>query len=159
MPKYAADTKVSRSKSRDQIEAILMRCGAREIFTNDMNSHNTLFVAWKIHGKPYKFVLPMPAPDDIKFTRTATGLMRGEAAAMDSWQKAVRQYWRIAREYIYMLTEMMEACGMEFHEAFAPLLALSDGGNVWQIAAVNADAIQHQGTLLELMGPEKKRGR
>ena len=29
-----------------------------------------------------------------------------------------------------MLTEMMEACGMEFHEAFGPLLALKNGANV-----------------------------
>lgn len=156
MPRYAQNTKIARSKSRDQIEAILMRCGAREIFTNDMNKENILFVAWKIHGKPYKFVLPLPAPDDPQFTTTATGLERHPDNAAEAWQKAIRQYWRIAREYIYMLTEMMEACGMEFHEAFSPLLALKNGANVWQTAAMNAEAIQHSGELMALMGPEKK---
>lgn len=153
MPRYAENTKIARSKSRDQIEAILLRCGAREIFTNDLNRDNLLFVAWKIHDRPYKFVLPMPSPDDPQFTTTPTGKQRDSDTAHAAWEKAIRQYWRIAREYIYMLTEMMEACGMEFHEAFGPLLALKDGSNVWQMAAVHADKIQHEGGLLELMGP------
>ena len=154
MPRYAQDTRISKSKSRDQIEAILMRCGAREIFTNDMNRDNLLFVVWTLHERPYKFVLPLPSPDDLEFTATPTGKERDADKARAEWEKAVRQYWRIAREYIYMLTEMMEACGMEFHEAFGPLLALKNGANVWQTAAVNADKIQHGGGLLELMGPE-----
>ena len=86
---------------------------------------------------------------------TPTGKERHPDKAQDAWEQSVRQYWRIAREYIYMLTEMMETCGMEFHEAFAPLLALTNGNNVWQTAAVNADKIQHGGGLMELMGPDK----
>lgn len=155
MPRYAHDTKVSRNKSRDEVEGILLRCGAKNIFTNDINSQEVLFIAWSLHDKPYKFELPFPKSNDVRFTKSPTGKPRKKAVVEALYQQALRQYWRIARNYIYMLTEIMEACGMEFHEAFAPLLALKNGSNMWQTAAAQAEEIQSQNSLMALMPPEK----
>ena len=139
MPRFAAGTTVSKNKTREQIESLLLKYGATSIFTNDVNEQNILWVAWIIDKRPYKFEMPLPERDAHDFKYTATGKDRHEDKVIELWQQAVRQYWRIAREYIYMLHEILEATGMEFHEAFAPLLALKGGGNVWMAAALQAD--------------------
>lgn len=155
MPRFAKETSVSRNKTKDEIEKLLMSYGARTIFMNDTNEQNVLFVAWKIEGKSYKFELPLPAPDDKQFTHyESRSGRRSKEKAHALWEGAIRQYWRIGKNYIYMLMEMMEACGMEFHEAFAPLLALHNGSNVWMTAATNAKEISHSGSLMALMPPE-----
>ncbi len=155
MAKYASRTSVSRNQSRDQIEVLLRRRGAEFINMNDTNPQNVLLVHWMRIGVPYKFELQLPAPDDPEITHSSKGKPRTEKQVEERQNQVIRQFWRIAHQYLYMLHEMMEATGMEFREAFAPLIMLKSKMSVWQAAVVAGDEALSKGMGLEaLMPPE-----
>ncbi len=159
MAKYAKQTTISRSKSRDQIEAMLRRYGAEIIITNDTNLEHVLLVGWMLQGIQYKFVLPLPDPKDERFTLTETGKERDIDVSMKYYDQAMLQYWRIAYQYLYMMHELQVATGMEFKEIFAPLAVFKDGTTVWQRAAEVIETISKGNGMEALMPPDKgKRG-
>ncbi|KKM79724.1 hypothetical protein LCGC14_1347110 [marine sediment metagenome] len=155
MPKFAKGSKINCYKTREQLEKCLKGYGCEVVVTNDANGKGTLFVGWTFGGLPYRFEIPMPDRKDYERTEV-TGDLRSQELTDKFHEQAARQYWRLAKEYIYMHMEFLEVTGCEFHEAFAPLLVTKSGDNVWQLAAVKAREIGKEGgDLLALMGPKE----
>jgi len=66
MTKYAAQTEVSSSRTRDEIERTLERYGANQFMYGWQDS--AAIIAFRMSGRHVKFVLPLPARDDKAFT-------------------------------------------------------------------------------------------
>lgn len=68
MPTYASQTSVTSDKSRAEIERTLARYGASS-FMYGWDQLRAI-VAFEMHGRRLKFVLPMPERDGREFTHT-----------------------------------------------------------------------------------------
>src|SRR3712207_3164132 len=91
MSRYAANTEVSSSRSRDEIERTLERYGADQ-FLYGWQEDNAV-VGFRMQGRQVRFVLPLPSKSEKRFTEHSRGLRSPEAAHKE-WEQAVRQRWR-----------------------------------------------------------------
>lgn len=93
MPKYAENTEVSSSKSREEIERTLSRFGASQFMYGWQQ--DIALIAFVANGKQVRFTLPMPDRNsrDIIFT-PEKGLVRSPEQQEKVYKQAVRQKWR-----------------------------------------------------------------
>lgn len=140
MPTYASQTTVTSDKSRAEIERTLTRYGASS-FMYGWDQLRAI-VAFEMHGRRLKFVLPMPERDSREFTHTpAKNQRRSAATAEAAYEQAVRQRWRALALVIKAKLEAVEAGIAEFEEEFLAYIVLPNGRTVGdfmvpQIAAV-----------------------
>ena len=93
MTRYAEKTTVSSDKSCNEIEQILARYGAEEFIYAGTRSAAT--IAFKIEGRPFRFILPMPDYNAREFTHTPSKSTRRQPEArLKEYEQAVRQRWR-----------------------------------------------------------------
>jgi hypothetical protein len=91
--KYAENTEVSSSRSREEIENILTRNGATQ-FAYGWQDGKAL-IAFTANGKQVRFILPMPDHNSREFTHTPErGAVRSKEAQDKAYEQAVRQKWR-----------------------------------------------------------------
>ena len=108
MPTYASQTSVTSDKSRAEIERTLARYGASSFMYGW--DQTRAVVAFEMHGRRLKFVLPMPERDGREFTHTpAKNQRRSAAAAEAAYEQAVRQRWRALALVIKAKLEAVEA--------------------------------------------------
>ena len=93
MPTYAKETSVSPDRSRAEIEQTLARYGATQ-FMYGWNGHAAV-IAFEMHDRRLRFVLPLPARDDPAFAQTPTGRRRTQAQIDKAYDQAVRKRWRV----------------------------------------------------------------
>lgn len=89
--KYAADTSVPVSKSRDEIERTLARFGA-SAFAYFSNSAGDVAIGFEIANLRVQMHMSLPPKGD--FELSPTGRQRTAATAEAEWEKACRQRWR-----------------------------------------------------------------
>lgn len=161
MTKYAAQTEVSSSRSRDEIERTLERYGADQFLYGWQESNAV--VGFQMEGRRVRFVLPLPAKDAPEFTEyVSRGRLtaRTDEAARKLYEQAVRQRWRALALVIKAKLEAVETGISEFEDEFMANIVLPDGKSVsqWmrpQIA--EAYRIGSMPAMLPLLtGPESK---
>src|SRR5690349_11961643 len=91
--KYAAKTQVTSERSRGEIEQTLKRYGASHFMYGWQA--NSAVVAFQMHQKAIKFLLPLPDRRAAEFTLTArTQRPRSSREAEIAYEQACRQRWR-----------------------------------------------------------------
>lgn len=128
MSRYAANTSVTADKSRDEIEATLMRYGA-DMFGYVRDGEKAA-IQFRCHGRMVRFTVTMPDRHDPEFTETPTGRERKADAAFKEWQQACRQRWRALALVVKAKLEAVESGVAEFEEEFLPYTMLPDGRTV-----------------------------
>ncbi len=68
--KYAEKTKVTSDKSKSDIERILQRYGASSFMYGWQDTK--AIVAFQMHKRHIKFILPMPDRNSKEFTKTSS---------------------------------------------------------------------------------------
>jgi hypothetical protein len=117
MARYAADTEVSPSRSREEIERILTRYGATG-FMYGWDEHRAV-LAFAASGRQVRFTLPMPDRRSREFTHTPSrGQLRSPAAQTEAYDQAVRQRWRALALVIKAKLEAVTAGIVEFDQEF-----------------------------------------
>ena len=93
MSRFAENTTVTSHKSREEIERTLSRYGADQfMYGADINK---AVVAFRMCERHVKFLIPLPARNERRFTHTlARDIERSPAQAEAEYEKAVRQRWR-----------------------------------------------------------------
>ncbi|WCT73969.1 hypothetical protein PQ455_01670 [Sphingomonas naphthae] len=129
MSRYAASTEVSSSRSRDEIERILERYGADQ-FLYGWQEDNAV-VGFRMGGRHIRFILPLPAKDDRRFTHHSRGA-REPAAALKEWEQATRQRWRALALVIKAKLEAVESGISVFEDEFMANIVLPGGETVSQ---------------------------
>ena len=125
---YAKDTKVSESRSREEIERTLQRYGADQ-FMYGWDAQ-TAILRFRVNNRHVEFKTEMPSRSDPEYTKTPTGKTRTQTAAIAEWEKACRQRWRALALVIKAKLESVESGIEVFEEAFMPQILLPTGGSV-----------------------------
>jgi hypothetical protein len=125
--RYAANTEVSSTKSRDEIERTLARYGADQFMYGWQNE--SAVVAFRKDMLRIKFVLPLPDRRAKEFAQSLRG-PRTEEAAAKLYEQAVRQRWRALALVIKAKLEAVEAGISLFENEFMANIMLPNGGSV-----------------------------
>lgn len=89
--KYASETTVPVSKSRDEIERTLSRFGATA-FAYYSNSDGRVAIDFEINNLRVQMSMQLPKKSAYQFS--PTGRWRDETTVEREWEKACRQKWR-----------------------------------------------------------------
>lgn len=150
MTRYASNTEVSSDSSRMEIERTLRRYGAEQ-FMNGWDP-NRAIVAFVIHGRQVRFILPMPDPNDRRFTHTPTrGTPRSATARAAEYEQAIRQSWRALNLVIKAKLEAVEAGIVSFDLEFMPHFVLPDGSTVADVVLPNIQRAYETGVVGDLL--------
>jgi hypothetical protein len=131
MSRYAANTEVSSSRSRDEIERTLERYGADQ-FLYGWRDTNAV-VGFRMKDRHVRFVLPLPSKNDKAFTEYESRgklWLRTEEAARKLYEQAVRQRWRALALVIKAKLEAVETGISEFEDEFMANIVLPNGRTV-----------------------------
>jgi len=131
MTRYAAETTVASDRSRAEIERILERWGATSFMYGWQRDR--AIIAFELQDRRIRFELPMPGRDDRAFTRTPTGLMRGEKARQEAYEQAVRQRWRALALVIKAKLEAVESHISTLEDEFMAHIVLPSGETISEV--------------------------
>lgn len=131
MTRYAQNTQVSSTSSRNEIEQTIRRYGARDFAYGW--TFGKAMVGFSVEGRQVRFYLPLPDPSDPAFTHTpARGTKRSASAADAEYEKAVRQRWRALALVIKAKLEAVESGIVTFDEEFLAHIVLPGGRSVYE---------------------------
>lgn len=129
MNRYAENTAVSSDKSRAEIERTLARYGAQE-FAYGMKA-GCAMIGFRMEDRYVKFYLPLPSPDDRRFTHTPDkGQRRHPDDASRHWEQGCRQAWRALALAIKAKLEAVAAKITTFEDEFLAHIVLPGGRTV-----------------------------
>lgn len=127
MGTYAKDTAVNVQNSQMEIERTLTRYGATGFMRGWDESRAVL--AFMVHGKQIRFVLPMPNKED--FARTdVKRIKRSEKAQHEAWEQACRQKWRALALVVKAKLEAIDSQISTFEDEFLAWIVLPSGETV-----------------------------
>jgi hypothetical protein len=130
--RYAKSTEVSTEKSRAEIETTLRRYGADQFIYGWQEGGAV--IGFRAHGRQIKFLLPLPAKDEERFTHATYGgrgkQRRSADAAYAAWEQACRQAWRALALVIKAKLEAVEAGITCFEDEFLAHIVLPNGKQV-----------------------------
>lgn len=121
MTRYASTTEVSSGRSRDEIERTLERYGADQFLYGWQDS--AAVVGFRMEARHVRFILPLPAKDERRFTHHSRG-ERSTDAALKEWEQAVRQRWRALALVIKAKLEAVESGIAVFEDEFMANIVL-----------------------------------
>jgi hypothetical protein len=131
MTRYAANTEVSSTKSRDEIERILTRYGADSFMYGWQDG--AAVIAFRANDRRVRFVLPLPDRTGSEFTtykRGYTEYRYSDEQIAKRYEQAIRQRWRALALVIKAKLEAVEAGISEFEDEFLAHVMLPDGKTV-----------------------------
>lgn len=135
MTQYASKTKVSSSKSKNEIERTLTRYGAEEFMYG--TRVDCAVVAFKMVGRQIRFLLPLPDRNNTDFTEYKRGSStweRSEESAAQLYEQAIRQRWRALALVIKAKLEAVESGITEFEDEFLAHIVLPGGQTMGELA-------------------------
>jgi len=125
--RYASETSVSVANSKAEIERIVERYGASQ-FMSGWDASRAL-IAFTMCERQIRFILPMPARDEKRFTHHSKGPRTPEAATKE-WEQACRQRWRALALVIKAKLEAVESGISVFEDEFMANIVLPGGRTV-----------------------------
>jgi hypothetical protein len=118
--RYAAETEVPVSRSKQQIELLLQTRKVEGYHTGWDNNRDVIEFLWQ--GKQIRFVLKRPRPDDFKIA--PSGSWRNDRQIQAAIEQADRQRWRALYLVIRAKIEAVEADLAIFEEEFLAFIVV-----------------------------------
>lgn len=157
--KYASQTDVSSSRSREEIERTLQRYGADQ-FMYGWKETDAL-IRFRMQDRHVAFILPLPARDAAEFTEyISRGKLwaRTEEASRKLYEQAVRQRWRALALVIKAKLEAVE-CGITtFEDEFLANIVLPNGDLVGAVLKQQVALAYSTGRMPDLLPDYSKGG-
>lgn len=132
---YAADTSVSVEKTRAELETTLRKFGA-DAFGYMTDQHGAT-IGFRIAGKRVRFLLPLPTPNDRRFTHVLSrGIIvaRKPEVAAKGWEQACRSAWRALFLAVKAKLVAVDAKITTFENEFMAHIVLPNGQTVGEAA-------------------------
>lgn len=146
MSRYAEKTEVSSDRSRAEIERTLQRYGAQGFLYGW--DRNQAVIGFKIRGRQYRVLVPLPDRNDPQFTHTpARGRARSQSALEAAWEQAVRQRWRAMARWIKATLEAAESGIVALETALQPYTVLPSGQTAGDWLAPQIEAAYQTGHM------------
>lgn len=152
MRKFAARTKVSSEKSKNEIERTLIRYGATEFMYG--TKPEWAVIAFKMVGRQVRFMLPLPNRNNTEFTEYMRGSScweRAPEAADRLYEQAIRQRWRALALVIKAKLEAVESGITEFEDEFLAHIVLPNGQTMGEFAKPQIAAAYETGNMPPLL--------
>ena len=149
---YAENTTVDSAKSRAEIERTLERYGATTFMYG--SQPEKAVVGFEMNGRNVRFVIPLPARDDPKFTSYKQGgsvYLRAENVQRDLYEKAVRQKWRALALVVKAKLEAVESGISVFEEEFLANIVLPGGRTVYENTKAGIEQAYQSGRVTPLL--------
>lgn len=154
MSRYAENTSAPSERSRAEIESTLRRYGATGFMYGW--DEDRAVVAFKMHDRQVRFLLPMPDRTSREFTHTpAKNQPRSIAQAEAAYEQAVRQRWRALALVIKAKLEAVAAGITEFEDEFLAHIMLPDGSTVGQFMRPQVAIAYERGDMPKLLPAPK----
>ena len=129
--KYAIKTEIPVTRSRNEIELILKRYGARAF--GFMSNSERAMICFEVPDREngmsmgVRMMLPMPDPEDPDIKLTPSGSLRTEAQLKDRMAQAERSAWRSLTLLVKAKLEAVESGISTIEREFMPDLICGDG--------------------------------
>lgn len=152
MTQFAAETSVPVEKTRTEIERTLARYKADAF--GYMVEPGSARIAFRMAGRHYRFLLPLPRRAD--FLKTATGQLRAEESVDRAIAQAERQRWRALLLIIKAKLEAAAAGITTIEDEFLAHAVLPDGSTLGEWAEPQIAEAYRVGAMppnLMLQGP------
>ncbi len=150
MGKYAKASMVSVERSKAAIERTLTRYGASHFaYSTD---HRQAIIGFAKEGRAIKLRLPLPNPDDFRFTPSGRR-ERNNEAALAAWEQACRSSWRALHLVIIAKLEAVESGIATFEDEFLAYTYLPSGQTVSEEILPQINKAIETGTMNKLMLP------
>ncbi|MBD3174336.1 MAG: hypothetical protein GF320_04095 [Armatimonadia bacterium] len=134
MSKYASETEVSVDRSEAEIKRTLLRYGADDIVTGHSTRQGAAFVRFFYRDLHIRISMPLPSPEEDRFTKTDKGRRRTATQARREYEKATRQQWRVLLLLLKAKLEAVENELLPEREMFMPWILLPSGRTVFEEA-------------------------
>lgn len=153
---YAEGTSVSVAKSREEIEALLLKKKAGRIGV--VLESSCAIVGWSMEHRHVRFTLPLPNPDDKRFrfkdhTQAHPFQKRTQADVERLYEQECREKWRGLLLTIKAKLVSVENGVESFEQAFLAHLVLPGGDTVGQRALPALAEAYRTGKTPPLLGP------
>ena len=126
MSKYATNTSVSVDTSRNEIEKVLKRYGAKSFMYATQESK--ALIMFEANGKRIRFILTLPDISERRFMFTAgRGIRRTAVAQAAEHEQACRSSWRALVLVIKAKLEAVESKISTFEDEFMANIILPNG--------------------------------
>lgn len=132
MARYAETTEVSADRSLGQIQALLKQHGASAFSYGEDNAK--FGVGFVMEGRSYRFIVPLPQPNDPEIRFTDTGKERAAGTVQTLLGQGRRQRFRALLLVLKAKLEAVEIGITTLEEEFLPALVLANGETVGQWA-------------------------
>jgi hypothetical protein len=148
---YAENTSVPVERSRAELERTISRYGATAF--GYMSEPGRAVVMFEAHGRKIMFTLPLPRPDEERFTHNTRG-KRTASVAHEAWEQACRQRWRALNLAVKAKLEAVEAGISEFEDEFLAYIMLPSGETMGKVARPAIELAYETGVVPSLMPGE-----
>lgn len=153
--KFATASKVSSSASEGELKAMIIKAGARNVFTGQGDS--SAVITFELNERRITFELPLPALSDFN-----TRKVRGKDVTNTTeqrhrlWEQACRSKWRALVLSVKAKLVSVESGVELFEEAFlAQIMVPGDNGKAQRVGVLAMKAIAQAytgGKLPPLLG-------
>lgn len=153
---FAEGTVVSVPKSRAEIEDLLTRYGA-DGFGYAIEARRAA-ILFSVAGRKVRFVLPIPAKDDKRFTHKkprhawSSPEKRTENQALEAWEQEQRRLWRALALVIKAKLEAVSSGIVTFESEFLAHFVQPDGKTVGETAIPALLTMWETGKQTPLLG-------
>lgn len=159
MARYASNTEVPVDRTRNQIETLLSKHGAKAFgYATQANRAVIRFNMLQEDGTRVLGVqmkLDLPDPESDEFCNTPTGKTRDRETALKSWEQACRANWRALHLVIKAKLEAVEVGISTIEREFMPDVLLQNGLTIGDVVESQREAIAGGGQLRLLPGKTK----
>lgn len=148
--KYAENTTVSSSASRDEIERTLVRFGASQFAYGWQNG--AAMIGFVAHGKQVRFMLPLPDRNSPEILYTPERRVKRSVDQQEKvYEQMVRQKWRALAACIKAKFAAIEAGISVFEREFFYDTVLPNGQTVGEYLLPQLEQVYQDGTLPALL--------
>lgn len=152
MSQYAKDTRVSVDATEQEIKRTLIRYGADQFMTAWGSAESESIIAFRIHRRQVKIILPLPNRNDKRFTHTPErGTERSKEAAHAAWEQACRQRWRALALIVKAKLEAVESGISTIEREFLADVVLPSGLTFHQWAEPQLETMYLNGKMPPLL--------
>lgn len=155
MSPYAQDTHVSIIQSKGEIERMIRRYGADELYS--MEGQGRMLLGFKAHGRMVRFEIQKPEPSEYQVS--PAGRARPESLTVQLAEKELRRRWRALLLVIKAKLEAVASGIAIFEQEFFGYIVMPGGSSLYEIAKGEvAKSITHnQAPVFHLEGPSPKK--
>lgn len=146
--KFAAGTTVTPARSREELDTILKRFGAKGF--GYVDQEQAAAIIFEIDGRTYRYLAPMPQLDDFKLN--SRGYYRSDLASQKrDWEQAVREQWRALVATIKGKLVAVDSKIESFEDAFQQYTVMSNGQTVGEYNKAQLETMYRTGELPKML--------